>query len=51
MGCEHPSPVQLHTIPVALSGGDVIVQAKSGTGKTIAFCSVVLEGHGPERFA
>lgn len=44
MGCEHPSPVQLHTIPVALGGGDVIVQAKSGTGKTIAFCSVVLEG-------
>ena len=25
--------VQLHTIPVALSGGDVIVQAKSGTGR------------------
>jgi len=24
--------VQLHTIPVALGGGDVIVQAKSGTG-------------------
>ncbi|CAE7804204.1 Ddx20 [Symbiodinium sp. CCMP2456] len=44
MGCEHPSPVQLRTIPEALGGGDVIVQAKSGTGKTIAFCSVVLEG-------
>lgn len=44
MGCEHPSPVQLRTIPQALGGGDVIVQAKSGTGKTIAFCSVVLEG-------
>ena len=44
MGCEHPSPVQLHSIPVALAGGDLIVQAKSGTGKTIAFSSVVLEG-------
>eukprot|EP00913_Durusdinium_trenchii_P000193 g176.t1 len=44
MGCEHPSPVQLHSIPLALGGGDVIIQAKSGTGKTIAFCSVVLEG-------
>ncbi|CAE8603585.1 unnamed protein product, partial [Polarella glacialis] len=43
MGCEHPSPVQLRTIPAALAGGDVIVQAKSGTGKTIAFCSVILE--------
>mmetsp|Transcript_30255 Transcript_30255/g.66159 ORF Transcript_30255/g.66159 Transcript_30255/m.66159 type:complete len:744 (-) Transcript_30255:132-2363(-) len=43
MGCEHPSPVQLKTIPAALSGRDVIVQAKSGTGKTIAFCSVVLK--------
>ena len=27
------SQVQLHTIPVALGGGDVIVQAKSGTGR------------------
>lgn len=44
MGCEHPSPVQLRTIPAALAGSDVIVQAKSGTGKTIAFCSVVLHG-------
>merc|ERR1719506_161541 len=44
MGCDHPSPVQLHTIPAALDGTDVIVQAKSGTGKTIAFCSIVLEG-------
>eukprot|EP00971_Amphidinium_carterae_P151495 3003591-Amphidinium_carterae.1 len=42
MGCEHPSPVQLKTIPLALAGDDVIVQAKSGTGKTIAFCSVML---------
>ncbi|CAK0907450.1 unnamed protein product, partial [Prorocentrum cordatum] len=43
MGCEHPSPVQLKTIPAATAGSDVIVQAKSGTGKTIAFCAVVLE--------
>lgn len=43
MGCEHPSPVQMKAIPTALAGGDLIVQAKSGTGKTIAFCSIILE--------
>ena len=29
MGCEHPSPVQMRTIPLALAGDDVIVQAQS----------------------
>ncbi|MGH6656445.1 MAG: DEAD/DEAH box helicase, partial [Actinocrinis sp.] len=32
-----PFPIQAATIPVALSGADVIGQAKTGTGKTLAF--------------
>ncbi|CBZ53214.1 putative DEAD/DEAH box helicase [Neospora caninum Liverpool] len=38
-----PSPVQCEAIPPALKGRDVIVQAKSGTGKTVAFCLVLLQ--------
>eukprot|EP00397_Hematodinium_sp_SG-2012_P018812 GEMP01019291.1.p1 GENE.GEMP01019291.1~~GEMP01019291.1.p1 ORF type:complete len:725 (+),score=177.42 GEMP01019291.1:25-2175(+) len=40
---HHPSPVQLKTIPKALEGRDLLVQAKSGTGKTLAFALVLLQ--------
>ncbi len=33
----HPTPVQAAAIPAALSGRDLIVQAKTGSGKTVAF--------------
>ncbi len=33
----NPTEVQENTIPVALEGKDVIVRAKTGTGKTLAF--------------
>lgn len=36
-GFTKPTPVQAQTIPVALSGQDVIAQASTGSGKTIAF--------------
>lgn len=32
-----PFPIQEMTLPVALSGSDVIGQAKTGTGKTLGF--------------
>src|SRR5918995_2837023 len=32
-----PSPIQAMTLPVALSGHDIIGQAKTGTGKTLGF--------------
>ena len=32
-----PSPIQELTLPVALSGQDIIGQAKTGTGKTLGF--------------
>lgn len=37
MGFEEPTPIQAQTIPLALSGKDVIGQAQTGTGKTAAF--------------
>src|SRR6476620_9286875 len=37
MGFEEPSPIQEKAIPAILTGGDVIGQAQTGTGKTAAF--------------
>lgn len=42
-GYEHPSPVQSGVIPVALSGKDVLGQARTGTGKTASFAIPILE--------
>ncbi|GJQ10368.1 hypothetical protein GpartN1_g2159.t1 [Galdieria partita] len=33
-----PTPVQAETIPLVLGGGDAIVSAETGSGKTGAFC-------------
>ena len=43
MGFEEPTPIQKVSIPVALSGKDLIGQAQTGTGKTAAFGIPVLE--------
>lgn len=37
LGFEEATPIQAEAIPVALSGKDIIGQAQTGTGKTIAF--------------
>src|SRR5258708_14809626 len=37
VGYESPSPIQAATIPVLLSGTDILGQAQTGTGKTAAF--------------
>ena len=34
LGFEEPSPIQAQSIPVILTGKDVIGQAQTGTGKT-----------------
>ncbi|XP_068605461.1 probable ATP-dependent RNA helicase DDX20 [Brachionichthys hirsutus] len=42
-GFQKPSPIQLKAIPLGRCGLDLIVQAKSGTGKTCVFCTVALD--------
>ena len=37
MGYEQPTPVQQEAIPLALAGKDLVVQSRTGTGKTAAF--------------
>lgn len=36
-GYDHPTPCQTETIPAALAGKDLVVQSRTGTGKTAAF--------------
>lgn len=42
-GITHPFPIQKLTLPVALTGADIIGQAKTGTGKTLGFGIPVLQ--------
>jgi superfamily II DNA/RNA helicase len=42
-GITAPFPIQALTMPIALDGHDVIGQARTGTGKTLAFGIPVLE--------
>jgi ATP-dependent RNA helicase DeaD len=37
IGYSEPTPVQAATYPLAVAGRDIIVQARTGTGKTAAF--------------
>ncbi len=37
LGFSAPTDVQAKTIPMALEGGDLIIQAQTGSGKTLAF--------------
>ncbi len=47
-GYESPSPIQAAGIPVLLSGGDLIGQAQTGTGKTAAFALPLLSRLEPD---
>ncbi|CAF2263978.1 unnamed protein product [Rotaria magnacalcarata] len=42
-GFIKPSPIQLQALPLALLGLDLLIQAKSGTGKTLVFSITALE--------
>lgn len=42
-GWEKPSPIQEVSIPVALSGKDILARAKNGTG---TYCVFVVRGYG-----
>lgn len=43
MGWEKPSPIQEASIPMSLSGRDILARAKNGTGKTGAYTIPLLE--------
>ena len=47
-GFEKPSPIQEESIPVALTGRDILARAKNGTGKTAAFVVPALERINPK---
>ena len=43
LGYEKPFPVQERAIPALLAGGDWVVQAQTGSGKTVAFLAPLLQ--------
>jgi ATP-dependent RNA helicase DeaD len=43
MGFGEPTPIQVSTIPLILSGRDIVGQAQTGTGKTAAFAIPIAE--------
>lgn len=47
-GIAEPTPIQEKAIPVVLDGKDIIGQAKTGTGKTLAFALPIIEKIDPE---
>ena len=48
MGFESATPIQAGTIPLALEGHDIIGQAQTGTGKTVAFGVPLIEKIDPK---
>lgn len=48
MGFEEASPIQAKAIPAILTGGDMIGQAQTGTGKTAAFGIPLLQKVDPK---
>lgn len=48
MGFEEASPIQSAAIPILLEGKDVIGQAQTGTGKTVAFGIPAIEKVNPK---
>ncbi|CAF0778627.1 unnamed protein product [Rotaria sordida] len=48
-GWEKPSPIQEHSIPIALTGRDVLARAKNGTGKTGAYTIPIVERIDPNK--
>jgi len=47
-GIAEPFPIQAQTIPLGLTGQDIIGQAKTGTGKTLGFGLPLIQRLGPD---
>ena len=47
---QTPTPVQEQAVPAALKGRDLLVQAQTGTGKTLAFLLPALQRTKKDRF-
>ena len=50
LGYQQMTPVQAQSLPVIISGKDVIAQAKTGSGKTVAFALGLLQNLDVKRF-
>ncbi len=48
LGYEEPTPIQRETIPLLLTGADLVGQAATGTGKTAAFALPLLNSIDPD---
>ncbi|KYZ78105.1 RNA helicase [Anaerosporomusa subterranea] len=48
-GITTPTPIQVQAIPVLLAGKDLIAQAQTGTGKTLAFLLPLFEKLQPQK--
>lgn len=48
-GLIEPTPIQKKAIPILLTGKDIIAQAQTGTGKTLAFILSILEMIDPKK--
>jgi ATP-independent RNA helicase DbpA len=51
LGYLEMTPIQAAALPIALSGKDLIAQAKTGSGKTAAFALALLDRLNARRFA
>ena len=51
LGFHQMTPIQAASLPLALAGKDLIAQAKTGSGKTVAFALPMLTLLNPRRFA
>jgi len=49
MGWEEPTPIQVGSVPLGLEGCDMFAQAQTGTGKTGAFGSIILQRIKPKQ--